>query len=232
MMSDAPREERTVMRRQKAAPARILCLLVLFLLGSMTGPPVGARSHPLTPATAVTAFVQTTLTPRVLAVENAVALANRQVLLYCQPPEMVLVRCTDLMGHHSGSSTVAGVLTAEARVLTGASHGFDALLPPTVGWLPTLHVRCAVEDLALASDQLSALLQESADAVSRTTLQEAVDALPAPRISYGPRLRSALTILRRAEAWLETVDHETGAHATLPGFAPGAPSLETQLALQ
>jgi hypothetical protein len=182
----------------------------------------------------VSAFVQTILAPRVLTIESAAATANRQVLAYCRPPEMILVLCTDLSGRlgSGGSGTVTGALTAQALVLAGASHGLDALLPPDLGRLPTLHLRCVIEDLSLFADQLAGLLQESAAAVSSSTLQQATYAHPGPRISYGPRVRSAVTIVRRAEAWLQTVDHETGAKATLPGFAPGAPSLDDQLSAQ
>jgi hypothetical protein len=178
--------------------------------------------------------LQRSLTPLVLQLEGALATANRQVLLYCQPPAMVLTRCTDLTSSLSSGETsaVAAVLTAQALVLSGASQGFDMLLPPDVGRLPTLQLRCVSEDLALVSDQLAALLQESVAAVSRNPLEQTSDFQAAPRVSYGPRARSAVTILRRAEAWLETLDQETGAHATLPGFAPGAPPLESVLALQ
>jgi hypothetical protein len=179
----------------------------------------------------VVAFVRTSLAPRVLVVEGALATANRQVLVYCQPLAMVLVQCPDLSGH-LGSRVLAGQLTAQALVLSGASHSFDMLLPPDVGRLPTLQLRCVTEDLALFSDQLSGLLQESVAAVSSTTLEQATYAEPPPRVSYEPRVRSALTILRRAEAWLEAVDREIGARATLPGFGPGSPSLESELALQ
>jgi hypothetical protein len=51
-------------------------------------------------------------------------------------------------------------------------------------------------------------------------------------LGYEPRVRSAASLLRRAEGWLESIDHESGAHVTLPGFTPGAPSLESRLALQ
>jgi hypothetical protein len=88
------------------------------------------------------------------------------------------------------------------------------------------------EDLALFSDQLAGLLQESAAALASSPLQQASYGQPESRVSYGPRVRAAVSILRRAEAWLETVDRETGAHVTLPGFAPGAASLESVLAMQ
>jgi hypothetical protein len=50
-------------------------------------------------------------------------------------------------------------------------------------------------------------------------------------MAYPARIADALPILRRAEDWLETVDRDTGARATLPGFAPGVPSLARLLAL-
>jgi hypothetical protein len=179
----------------------------------------------------VTAYVQRVLTMHVLQLESALATANRQVLTYCQPPEMVLARCTDLSGH-AGSDQVAEVLTAQAHILSGASQSLEAILPPDVGPLPNLQLRCVSEDLALFGDQLVGLFQESVAALSSSTLQQATYVQPAPRVSYGPRVRSALSILRRAEAWLEAVDRETGAHATLPGFGPGAPSLENPFILQ
>jgi hypothetical protein len=196
----------------------------------------GERRRPTQgPAALVGAYVQHVLAPRVLQVEGALATANRQVLIYCLPLEMVLVRCTDLSSH-LGSGVLAGQLTAQlaaqALVLNGASHSFDMLLPPDVGPLPTLQLRCVAEDLALFSDQLSGLLQESVAALSSTTLQQATYVQPAPRVTYGPRMRSVLTILRRAEAWLEAVDRATGARATLPGFGLGSPSVESELALQ
>jgi hypothetical protein len=211
----------------------LVCLVVLALARTIDAGPPGVAAAPGNGAM-VAAFVRTALAPRVLVVEGALATTNQQVVTYCQPPEMVLVRCTDLtVRQGSGSSGVlAAVLTAQARVLGEASEGFDTLLPPDVGRVPALQLRCVVEDLALVGNQLSGLLQESAAAVSSTMLQQSTYAQPAPRVSYGPRVRAAVTILRRAEAWLETVDHEMGTHLTLPGFAPGAPSLESQLALQ
>jgi hypothetical protein len=193
-----------------------------------------SRPSALGPAALLTAYVEHVLTPRVQQLEAALATANRQVLAYCQPPEMILVRCTDLSGRlgSGGNGTMTEALMAQALVLTGASHGLDTLLPPNMGQLPTLHLRCVIEDLALFADQLAGLLEESVAAVSSSTLQQASSGQPAPRVSYGPRVRSVVAILRRAEAWLETIDHETGAHVTLPGFGPGAPSLESQLAMQ
>jgi hypothetical protein len=211
----------------------LVCLVVLALAHTFDVGPPGVDAAPGNGAM-VAAFMRTALASRVLVVEDALLTANQQVVTYCQAPEMVLVRCTDLTARQGSgdSGALAALLTAQARVLGEASHGFDTLLLPDVGRAPTLQLRCVVEDLALVGDQLSGLLQESAAAVSSTTLQQASYAQPAPRVSYGPRVWAAVTILRRAEAWLETVDHETRARVTLPGFAPGAPSLESQLAMQ
>jgi hypothetical protein len=180
----------------------------------------------------VATFVRTVLAPQVLLMEEALATANRQVLAYCRPPEMVLVRCTDLSDHLSGGSgTLVGGLTAQALALRSASQNVNTLLPPDIGRQPTLHLRCVEEDLALFSDQLADLFQESTAALSRMILRQATYVQPAPRVSYGPRVRAAVTILRRAEAWLGVVDRETGARVTLPGFAPGAASLDSVLAM-
>jgi hypothetical protein len=70
----------------------------------------------------VTAYVQRVLTPRVLQLEAALSAANRHVLAACQPPEGLLVRCTDLSGRQD--SAVAGVLRAQALVLSGTSQSF------------------------------------------------------------------------------------------------------------
>jgi hypothetical protein len=51
----------------------------------------------------------------------------------------------------------------------------------------------------------------------------------AANVAYWPRVHVAVALLRRAEGWLAAIDRETGAHAVLPGFAPGAAPLESQL---
>jgi hypothetical protein len=127
-------------------------------------------------------------------------------------------------------------LTQQALILTGASAAFSSLPPPRLDALATLQLQCALEDLALGSAQLAGLLGETATVLQTLPSLEANGAVfpvEATRsVAFGLRMDSALTIVRRAEEWLETVDHETGAHATLPGFGPGAPSLERLLAMQ
>jgi hypothetical protein len=51
-------------------------------------------------------------------------------------------------------------------------------------------------------------------------------------LAYASRVRGALQLWRHAAGWLAPIDHETGAQATLPGFAPGAASLDSVLAMQ
>jgi hypothetical protein len=195
-------------------------------------PAVAATSGPrargqadLTPlpnqAAVVTAFARGTLAPRVLVVESALALANHHVGAH--------------LAGREDDGTVARALTQQALILTGASADLSGLPPPRLDALATVQLQCALEDLALVSDQLAGLLGETATVLQTAPSLEAggaVIAVEATRsVAYAPRAHSALTILRRAEAWLETVDHETGAHGTLPGFAPGAPPIETQLGL-
>jgi hypothetical protein len=59
----------------------------------------------------------------------------------------------------------------------------------------------------------------------------ALEQASAGTVAYSQRVRGAVLILRRAEGWLETIDHETGARATLPGFEPGDPPIEQQVGL-
>jgi hypothetical protein len=90
-----------------------------------------------------------------------------------------------------------------------------------------------VEDLAYCSAQLAALLQEFGDAIMQAAQAPMPNVGPALQgVAYAPRVRSLVVGLRRAEGWLHTIDQETGAHATLPGFTPGAPPIETQLGLE
>jgi hypothetical protein len=93
-----------------------------------------------------------------------------------------------------------------------------------------------LEDLALGAVQLARVLGQMAVVVPRdgptTTGREVLVALQAGRVGYILRVLRVLELLTRAEGWLESIDHETGAHAILPGVAPGAPSIETQIGLR
>jgi hypothetical protein len=178
----------------------------------------------------VTAYVQTTLTPQTLRIEQALAVANQALLSACRfsrSARATVVTCADgaLM---AGSSDLARTLAQEASLLRASSQEMIvAVLPPLAPPAPT-YLALAQEDLVLTGAGLSSLLAESAGAVPY-----AVAGPPPPiYVNYGPRALQLVQAVRRAEAWLEDADHATGAHVTLPGFTPGAPSLESQVALQ
>jgi hypothetical protein len=190
------------------------------------------------PAARVTVFVHTALALRVLTIENAVAAANRQVLAYCAARHMGLGSCfeQDVDFHAPETLALARVLTQQALELTGASHDLSLLLAPQIGdQLANQQMVRIVEDLALCADQSAGLLQEHSTIIATmsqnpltTATSDVGSALGG--LAYGPRMRSLALILRRAEDWLDTIDHETGARAALPGF-DGNGSLDAQLDL-
>jgi hypothetical protein len=200
------------MQQRLWAEIMIVAGMVAALTMSAVAP---ARvAHPAPPPTAaamVTTFIQSTVDPQVGAIEAAVATING----LAGPQQNVL----------QGTPALVTALTQQARALTAASHEFAALPPPTVGPLPTLHLQCLLEDLALFSAQVGDLLREAAAPVTITDYLAA-----AANLAYWPRMRSAAAILLRAEGWLQTIDHETGAHVRLPGFA-GKNALEELLNL-
>jgi hypothetical protein len=173
-------------------------------------------AHP-TQAVLVTAFVHTLLAPRVLVLEGALATANRQMLGGFPQEE---------------TATLARALSQEAHLLTGVSPDLTVLMPPQVGALPTIQVARLIEDLALVGDDLASVLQQIVTAVSGTPMGEEASGGPEDCVAYTARIRHAVASLQRAEGWLETIDQETGAHVTLPGFERGGRALESQLALQ
>jgi hypothetical protein len=132
------------------------------------------------------------------------------------------------------TQALAQVFTQQALVLTALSADLAVLPVPSLGaWLPGRQIDRLIEDLALCSTQLADLLWDHVHAIAM------VAQAPTPRpgaalvgLAYGPRVHSAMTILRRAEGWLETVDHETGADVRLPGFAPGEASLQNLVTIE
>jgi hypothetical protein len=161
-------------------------------------------------AAAVTAYVQSALAPRALALESGVALANRHIGAHLSGRE--------------DDGTLAAVFTREAGELVGASNQL-AELPPARDTLVALQLKGAAEDLAVAGTQLSDLLLETAATLRAVPAAEANGAMivtgGTELVGYEPRARSAVALLKRAEQWLETIDHETGAQAVLPGFEGG-----------
>jgi hypothetical protein len=183
------------------------------------------------PAAVVTAIVQGRVGPRVLSIESTLAAANQQVQAYCGTAALPDCAPQDATDGSGPPAPAALVLAQAALVLLVDSHDLTAWPAPALDALPGRHMERLLADLALVCEQLSRLLQETAAAVGSTaSLQMTRGTVGRPLVGYGARVASAVAILRRAEGWLETIDHETGAHATLPGFEPG-PSLEKRLNL-
>jgi hypothetical protein len=218
------------MKRPRGAVVAALFVIWLAAQAVTTAAARPVRGRvPLSPpaAATVTAFVQHALVWRVLGMEGALAAANRALLEACRTPhdaQPTLRECAE-QGILQGDSILARRLAQEAGVLAEVGHALGSLLLPNLGLRPTIHLALLVEDLTLCSEGLSSLLGEAAAAVPPLPTLPS----PASSVDYGPRVQGLLTVLRRAEAWLAMIDHETGAHATLPGFAPGAPPIETQL---
>jgi hypothetical protein len=212
--------------------------LVLLVLGTAAQAPHWVGAAPAHHAAArVTTFVRIALVGPVLAIEGALATANRALRAYCGHPDLGLTACADLTTH-GGSLTGAqlrALLVQQARTLTATSTALTLLAAPPLAPLPEHQVTRLLEDLALGGVQLARVLGEMALAVPpdgpTTTGRLVLGALQASRVGYVLRVQSVLDLMTRAEGWLEAVDHETGAHATLPGLASGASSLESVLGL-
>src|SRR5690348_15788392 len=76
-----------------------LCLGVLAVGGVAGAPPRDEPRATSGPAATVQAFARTMLASPVLALEDALATANRGLLAYCGVPELSLVTCADLATH-------------------------------------------------------------------------------------------------------------------------------------
>jgi hypothetical protein len=157
----------------------------------------------------VSAFVRGTLAPQVLAVES---------LLAALPERHVALR----QGGQEDDGALAHALTQQAVVLTAASAGLSSLGLPRLDEQPTLELKSVVEDLALFSDQLADLFHEASTDLLSIGSMEAAGAVVSmdvtQSVDYDRRVHSLLKILRRAEMWLKTLDRDTGAQVTLPGF--------------
>jgi hypothetical protein len=164
---------------------------------------------PASPAAAVTAFVQDAVAPRVLALEGTLAVARHQVDAYA--------------AGQTRADTLLAVLGQQSLALRGLSQDLAALTPPWLGLLPTLQMARALEDLAACGEQLAGLLQDATGAGASPPRFEGGDLA---MVEYGPRLHAALALASRAEAWLRTIDRETGARVRLPG-CDGGRALET-----
>jgi hypothetical protein len=177
-------------------------------------------------AAAVTAYVRDVLSAQVLAMEGALVATDDQIRAY----HAAFTAGTQVASFDLRpliDQTVA-VLTRQSALCTGLSH--DVVVPSALhlGTVVTLQLAALHEDLALFSAQVATVMQETS-----TDVAGMPRSIESPRANaYPARITEALPILGRAEAWLDTIDHETGARATLPGFEPGALSLESILAHQ
>jgi hypothetical protein len=170
--------------------------------------------------------VRGVLAPQVQTLDGALAATVAQIHAYdaffTAGTQLATVDLQPLI-----AQTVA-VLTQQYVLCTGLSH--RVVVPSSDPGEAAQRAEWAAlrEDLVLFSAQIAVAMQETSTDVARMPRN-----LESPRANaYAARIGAALPILRQAEAWLETIDQQTGAHATLPGFAPGAPSLESVLGLQ
>jgi hypothetical protein len=164
----------------------------------------------------VTAFVQAALTPRVLRMEAALGAADQQV------------RATD--GATPGEDDLISTLREQAAVCREVSAELSLLSVPPLAPLLSSQTERLVESLALFGDQAAAVFSALTAHTAGGMAQQG-QGVAARRAAYTPMVETVLRGLYRAQAWLAVLDQETGARVWLPGFAPGAPSLESQLAL-
>jgi hypothetical protein len=163
----------------------------------------------------VTTFVYGSLAPRVRVIEGALATADQLVLAY----------------HATAVEprALSFVLQQQADRVWATEDQLNSVAQPALSVGMRLQMNSLLEDLILDSQQLRALFQETADAVSQLAINGPVGLDGAVSVGYGPRARSAMALLRRAQDWLHAIDNESGARACLPGFEVGAPPLQQQL---
>jgi hypothetical protein len=190
----------------------LAALATLATAGMAARVPDRPRRDAPSPAAVVTAFVRTSVVAPVLAMEGALARANATVPSYNPPP--------------LANPGLAQELAVRALVLLNASAQLTIQTPPLLDPLVTRQLDRLLEDLTTCSAQLALLLDDTATALVQPAQPDQVLSQ-----GYWPGVHRALTLLRRAEGWLETVDREIGAHVRLPGFERGT-SLELQINLR
>jgi hypothetical protein len=175
----------------------------------------------------LTAYVEIILTPSVVRIENALTVADQAILAECRVPHpynTTLQYCADPL---PGDMELTLALARAAGMAWDAGHALALAEPPWLGPKGTADLMLVQEDLWLCGEELGTLLAESATAV-----QVSVVSRSPLYVNYGPRAIALVALLSRAEAWLETLNHYAGTHASLPGFESGPSSLLSQLALK
>jgi hypothetical protein len=175
----------------------------------------------------VARYVHLVLAPRVFALEAAALTANEHVLAYCGSPGRVRVDCTGLplRPRTESAADLLQALAPLASTFRATSHALWQELPPGFDRVPSAHLVCVVEDLALFADGYARLLTETVEAIPST------DKAPVAPVEYSARVHWLAVLLDRAELWLETVDRAVGTRATLPGFEDGGHGLNDQLSM-
>jgi hypothetical protein len=179
-------------------------------------------------AAEVTDIVRVTVGPSVLAIERALAAANVQVQTYCTGRHMSVTLCFEsgVDPNDAAAVTLAEVFRRQALLLGGVGPALDARLVAVglASQLLTAQMHGLLEDLAMSSAQLVDLLQDYAGpllAEGQVPVTASDSGTTMRGLAYGARVRVLIAELQRAEQWLESIDHETGARVRLPGFGDG-----------
>jgi hypothetical protein len=204
--------------------------------------PTSIRSQTLPPETLaaqVGRYVNGTLARRVAVAEDALMAANQAVHPYCaaHAPGTTLCFAGTVDFLDPRVQTMGMVFQHQALLLSATSQELALQLGAFQPGNPLVaaHVHALVEDLSLSSVQLASVLQDHAQVIAqmaRLPVQPPGAGATLRELGYAGRVYAVTTLLQRAQSWLETINHETGAHAVVPGFGPGEPPLVQQFGLQ
>jgi hypothetical protein len=117
-----------------------------------------------------------------------------------------------------------------AEVCHGVSAELSLMSAPSLAPLLARQMERLMESLALFGEEVAAIFGAMTAHYGGGMAQQG-QVTEDRRAAYTPMMETALRGLYRAQAWLATIDRETGAQVTLPGLTPGGPALESQLDL-
>jgi hypothetical protein len=189
----------------------------VHLVGPAAGAPPVSTAAPLNTAPAVSAFVQGDLAPRVVVLEDVLAVADEQVL----------AELAAQVDPRANSVT----LLAQAQRLQAVGEELSGVPLPVVPSDVRQHLRGLVEDLLVASQQLETLLRETAAAETQETANGPLGREGAVSVGYSQRARSVAALVGRAQDWLRTIDQETGDHVRLPSVESSTAALVAPVSL-